>query len=285
MARLKGFYAQLPGKIRMQLDENMRYEFARGMDYELGWEQQKRIVSAEDQDAVEHFFSEYLAPQQPPSEMREPMHVARMVRCVTWANDTDIFQKGNRKDVWQSPTFFLEMRKVGHPPISPHVSPDLPRAPQSSPELPRAPQISTPHVLASRPPLPDADCQGDSEDHALLMCNLLLGLGLDAYICVGRLKDCSEGEKRHTWVMTREANGDVLMWETTQGQYVPTPRCTSMGSPPPAISPQISPPPAKRTAPLSAPPAPLSPVLTGADRVVPTAAGTRPSWSGGRVCS
>lgn len=53
------------------------------------------------------------------------------------------------------------------------------------------------------------------------MCNLFLGLGIDAYVCVGRLQGCSEGDKRHVWVMTREANGDVYMWETTQGTYVP----------------------------------------------------------------
>ena len=31
----------------------MLLELARGMDYELGWEQHKRLVSAEDQDAIE----------------------------------------------------------------------------------------------------------------------------------------------------------------------------------------------------------------------------------------
>jgi len=173
MARLKTFYASLPGRIRTQLEQAMLIEFGRGPDYELGWEQQKRIVSAEDQDAIEHFFSEYLSPQQPPSEMREPMQVARMVRCITWEADTEIFKKETRRDVWQSPTFFLEMRK------------------------------------------------GDFEDHALLMCNLFLGLELDAYVCVGRLIEGSgEGEKRHVWVMTREPNGDVGLWETSMGTCV-----------------------------------------------------------------
>lgn len=64
MARLKTFYAQIPGRIRTQLEQAMLFEFARGSDYELGWEQQKRLVCAEDQDAMEHFFSEYLSPQQ-----------------------------------------------------------------------------------------------------------------------------------------------------------------------------------------------------------------------------
>ena len=172
-ARLQSYYAQLPGRIRTQLEQAILLEMGKGQDYELGWDSHKRLVCAEDQDAIEHFFCEYLSPQQPPSEMRDARQVARMVRCVTWASDTEIFQKGNRRDVWQSPTFFLEMRK------------------------------------------------GDSEDHALLMCNLFLGLGLDAYVCVGRLKDQSENDKRHVWVMTREVDGHVFMWETTQGTYVP----------------------------------------------------------------
>ena len=172
MARLKTFYAQIPGRVRTQLEQAMLAEFARGADYELGWEQQKRLVSAEDQDAVEHFFSEYLSPQQPPSDMQTPMQVARMVRCITWAVDTEIFKKDSRRDVWQSPTFFLEMRK------------------------------------------------GDAEDHALLMCNLFLGLGLDAYVCIGRLNDQSDGDKRWVWCMTRDPNGDIGMWETSMGTCV-----------------------------------------------------------------
>jgi len=62
--------------------------------------------------------------------------------------------------------------------------------------------------------------KGDFEDHALLMCNLFLGLELDAYVCVGRLAESSEGEKRHVWVMTREPNGDVGLWETSMGTCV-----------------------------------------------------------------
>lgn len=36
--------------------------------------------------------------------------------------------------------------------------------------------------------------RGDCEDHAILLCSLLLGFGLDAYVCVGTV---------------REPNGDV----------------------------------------------------------------------------
>lgn len=38
---------------------------------------------------------------------------------------------------------------------------------------------------------------GDVEDHAMLLCSLLLGFGLDAWICIG-----TTGEGAHAWVMT-----------------------------------------------------------------------------------
>ncbi len=58
---------------------------------------------------------------------------------------------------------------------------------------------------------------GDSEDHAVLLCNLLLGFGLDAYVCVG-----TNSEGSHAWVMTRHPpqNGTqrVDFWESLTGQ-------------------------------------------------------------------
>ena len=129
----------------------------------------RRLVSAEDQDEAVHLLCEYLTPTQPPSEMKTKMQVARMVRGITWSADTDTFKKETRKDVWQAPPFFLEMRK------------------------------------------------GDYEDHSLLMCNLFLGLGEDAYVCVGRPKGAILGEKRHVWVLTRHGDGSVCMWESSNG--------------------------------------------------------------------
>lgn len=38
---------------------------------------------------------------------------------------------------------------------------------------------------------------GDVEDHAMLLCSLLLGFGLDSWICIG-----TTGEGAHAWVMT-----------------------------------------------------------------------------------
>jgi len=63
---------------------------------------------------------------------------------------------------------------------------------------------------------------GDSEDHAVLLCNLLIGFGLDTYVCVG-----TNGEGSHAWVMQRQSlpsqNGSkqkpkVVFWESLTGQ-------------------------------------------------------------------
>jgi hypothetical protein len=56
--------------------------------------------------------------------------------------------------------------------------------------------------------------KGDSEEHALVLCNMFLGMGLDAYVCVGVTR-CG---MQHTWVMTREADGAVVFWETAMGR-------------------------------------------------------------------
>ena len=40
---------------------------------------------------------------------------------------------------------------------------------------------------------------GDIEDHAVLLCNLLLGFGLDVYVCIG-----AHGDGVHFWVMQIE---------------------------------------------------------------------------------
>ena len=109
--RVKSFWRALPGRIQMHLRDAVQQEVGREDGFEMRPQDIRRLVSAEDQDETWHLFCEYLAPQQPPSDMSDPAQVARMVRCVTWAADTDIFKKETRKDVWQSPSFFLEMRK------------------------------------------------------------------------------------------------------------------------------------------------------------------------------
>lgn len=52
--------------------------------------------------------------------------------------------------------------------------------------------------------------QGDCEDHATLLCSLLLGFGLDAYVCVGTK---AKGMP-HCWVLTRGTDGTITFWES-----------------------------------------------------------------------
>lgn len=63
---------------------------------------------------------------------------------------------------------------------------------------------------------------GDSEDHAVLLCNLLIGFGLDCYVCVG-----TNGEGSHAWVLQRQClpavqgqkqKPKVVFWESLTGQ-------------------------------------------------------------------
>ncbi len=56
--------------------------------------------------------------------------------------------------------------------------------------------------------------RGDAEEHANLLCSLLLGFGLDAYVCLG-----TDGRGAHVWVMTRAGPGDdgVTFWEPLTG--------------------------------------------------------------------
>lgn len=62
---------------------------------------------------------------------------------------------------------------------------------------------------------------GPAQDHAVLLCSLLLGCKQDAFVCKGTVwsKDSDDGEARkprlveHTWVMTRSDDGWVTFWE------------------------------------------------------------------------
>jgi centrosomal protein CEP76 len=48
--------------------------------------------------------------------------------------------------------------------------------------------------------------RGDVQDHAVLLCSLLLGFHLDAYVTLGTDKDNSP----HIWVTTIGAKGELL---------------------------------------------------------------------------
>lgn len=56
--------------------------------------------------------------------------------------------------------------------------------------------------------------KGDCENHSVLLCNLLLGFGLDAYVCVGtKIKN-----QPHTWVVTLSPDYEqVVFWESLSG--------------------------------------------------------------------
>lgn len=73
---------------------------------------------------------------------------------------------------------------------------------------------------------------GDCEDHAILLCSLLLGFGLDAYVCVGTVREPSGSVRDHVWVITRSRRSGgssssstskprVVFWETLTGQRYP----------------------------------------------------------------
>lgn len=53
--------------------------------------------------------------------------------------------------------------------------------------------------------------KGSVQDHAVLLCCALTGLGKNAFICKGTVQK----GKEHCWVMTREQGGTVTFWETT----------------------------------------------------------------------
>ncbi|XP_029641125.1 centrosomal protein of 76 kDa-like [Octopus sinensis] len=55
--------------------------------------------------------------------------------------------------------------------------------------------------------------KGGSMDHAILLCSLLLGFGLNAYVCVGTK---SKGSI-HFWVVTISCEGLVTFWESVTG--------------------------------------------------------------------
>lgn len=54
---------------------------------------------------------------------------------------------------------------------------------------------------------------GETEEHATLLCSLLLGFGLDAYVCIG-----TDAKGPHVWVMSKAASGEITFWESLSGQ-------------------------------------------------------------------
>lgn len=74
--------------------------------------------------------------------------------------------------------------------------------------------------------------KGDEEDHAILLCNLFLGLSMDTYMCVGHGKIQWQDEfsdevvvkptdEQHVWVMNRNQDGSVVFWECMNSKEYP----------------------------------------------------------------
>lgn len=61
-----------------------------------------------------------------------------------------------------------------------------------------------------------AKSSGDVWDHATLLCSLLLGFGLDAFVVLGTINANSKAQL-HAWVVTRSASG-VIAWESATGK-------------------------------------------------------------------
>ncbi|XP_053427860.1 centrosomal protein of 76 kDa isoform X2 [Nycticebus coucang] len=75
--------------------------------------------------------------------------------------------------------------------------------------------------------------KGDCEDHANLLCSLLLGYGLEAFVCVGTK---AKGVP-HAWVMTCGTDGTITFWESLTGhRYIHKP--TNPDEPPLADQPK-----------------------------------------------
>ena len=69
---------------------------------------------------------------------------------------------------------------------------------------------------------------GDVEDHAVLLCSLLLGWGMDAYVCSGTIYEPAAGAtafRQHYWVVTLDdvSEGRVVFWESLTGQQYNVP--------------------------------------------------------------
>lgn len=63
---------------------------------------------------------------------------------------------------------------------------------------------------------------GDVWDHATLLCSLLLGFGLDAYVALGTYRTSDRRCQPHAWVVTFSSSDDggarVVAWESVTGR-------------------------------------------------------------------
>ncbi len=61
--------------------------------------------------------------------------------------------------------------------------------------------------------------KGGVEEHATLLCSLLLGCGLDAYVCIGTQRvESAPVPVPHAWVLTISPSAAITFWEPLTGQ-------------------------------------------------------------------
>lgn len=75
--------------------------------------------------------------------------------------------------------------------------------------------------------------KGPVQDHALLLCSILLGSGHDAYVCKGTIRDKDKGGRLvdHCWVMTRDKRtGWVTFWEPCTRETFHLPKRVTIAS-------------------------------------------------------
>ena len=130
---------------------------------------------------------------------------------MQWEDDDEVFG-GTRTNVWQARGHSPPCARIPHVPVPYYPAAQL-----------RAPRLYPYPTYTQSPNFFMELKRGDFEDHAVYLCNLLLGMNLDAYVCCGRLHTAKKGEKRHVWVMVRDDDGLVRFWETSTGDDVPLP--------------------------------------------------------------
>ena len=145
-------------------------------------------IFAQDETGRSRSVCSFMRPLRAGRLLDGPRQAARFVSLIPFERASSCVGAGRGvcADVWSSLHTLLSRRKgVGLPTYLPsfHLTMSLP----------------TPQ---------------DVEDHCILLCSLLLGYGLEAYVCVGS----KARALAHSWVVTLGAEGAVIFWESLTGQ-------------------------------------------------------------------
>ncbi|CAD7945417.1 unnamed protein product [Amoebophrya sp. A25] len=66
--------------------------------------------------------------------------------------------------------------------------------------------------------------RGPPQNHALLLCCILLGCKKNAYVCKGQIQDVDGKTVEHCWVVTLERDKSVIFWEPSLGRRYVLPK-------------------------------------------------------------